>query len=81
MSANNAINLSRFFLYFIPQDPDPRTRKTEKNTFQQPTIVITKAKNVRFIRNYSADGEVGGKMFLCLSTLKMTDYFFIILSF
>ena len=27
MSAINAINLSRFFLYFIPQDPDPRTQK------------------------------------------------------
>ena len=26
MSAINAINLSRFFLYFIPQDPDPWTQ-------------------------------------------------------
>ena len=25
MSAINAINLSRFFLYFIPQDPDPHS--------------------------------------------------------
>ena len=27
MSAINAINLSRFFLKFIPQDPDPWTQK------------------------------------------------------
>ena len=27
MSAINVINLSRFVLYFIPQDPDPRTQK------------------------------------------------------
>ncbi len=34
MSAINAINLNRFFLYFIPQDPDPWTQMNADPVYQ-----------------------------------------------